>query len=1010
MAQATETPSQTQSRPQSRAAVPSTLTLALWRIRRTWRLLLLAGIGILAAVTLVCTVPLYTQVALTAGLRGVLTATPQSAELALQGSGNALSPTIMQQETQSLNRLLHQQLGGYLQNTTEVFVQTQPLNISAPTIYFGDTLTLTGADMRQAARHVHLVRGRLPQPLSQTLEIAITETSAYYLHADVGSILKVDESFFGPENSRFVSTPVQIVGIISTVDPGDPFWHAQTFEPPCYPLCLQPPTGYYALMSNDTYLALLQQLADAQQSPDGIPFTPGTEPTVYWYYYLNASQIGIGQLDDLIARLQLAQTQVASGNFAVPSAISGAVVQTQLSGAALPGLFTSSSLERFRSRSSVVTIPVTLLLFQVVGLLLFFVSLMVGLLVERQAEVIALLRSRGASRGQVLGTFLTQSLGLALIALVVGPLLALFTADSLARATLAPGDQQALNILEGNPMQAALGVGWYALAAALLALLAMLLAIRGSASRDVLEMRREAARATRKPLWQRLYLDVIAMVIALTSFVASLYVANSGALDAQTNLLIAAPLALVAPVFLVIAGLLLFLRLFPLFLRWLSRLASRRAAAGPMLALAQMSRAPRQAMQMILLLALASSFASFALVFNASETQHLANQAAYQAGADFSGTPFFTNVTDSLAKQTAAYRAIPGVTSASLGFAGDASLEGSGEFSLRAVDASTFAQTAIWTDQDSSQPLSSLMQQLLARREVTSALLLVPAVVDALTWQKLNLSVGASFTLQLDNVAIQFVTVAEVEHIPTVNDSLVSGSASDFAPPGGVLVDYPTLAAAYEHASNNLLSINYVWLRTSDDPALLAKVRAALSKGNLSFLAVTLNDRRAILAALERDPLYLALVDVLTLGTAVTILLAVVGNLVASWLSARSRQINFAVLRALGSAPRQVASVLAWEQTIVYTLAIALGAVFGALLAGTIVPTLVFTGVPSYTTDISSGEFYTIQHVLPIQVVVPLALGAVFVALVLICAGAIVMMARVASRPSLGQTLRLNAD
>jgi len=177
----------------------------------------------------------------------------------------------------------------------------------------------------------------------------------------------------------------------------------------------------------------------------------------------------------------------------------------------------------------------------------------------------------------VFGSFATQSVGLAVIALIAGPLLAIIATRLLVQRTLAPADQQAANILAGNPVPVALGVGWFALAAALSAVLAMLFAVRGTASRDVLEMRRESARVTRRPLWQRAYLDVFAIVIALTGFVASLYVTNLSALDAQTVLLISVPLALVAPIFLVIAGILLFLRFFPVLLRVIARMASRRS-------------------------------------------------------------------------------------------------------------------------------------------------------------------------------------------------------------------------------------------------------------------------------------------------------------------------------------------------------------------------------------------------------------------------------------------------
>ncbi|HLV98220.1 MAG TPA: FtsX-like permease family protein [Ktedonobacterales bacterium] len=1002
MAQATQTP----PRPQSRTALPSIMTLALWRVRRTWGLLLLAGIGILAAVTLVCTVPLYSEVAMTAGLRGVLDATPQSSELTLQVNLDTLTPSIVDAEYQSLNSIMQQQLGSYLQKKTDFFMETPLLNIATPKPDDQESMLLYGAPMQEAAQHIKLARGRLPAPLSNTLEIALTERNAHFLGVDVGSKMTVDLYFFGPGNPLVIAEPVQVVGIIVS-NPSDPFWHGEDFDPP--PTAVKPPPTYTALMSNDTFLAQLQQIANGRKIPGGIPFTFGEAPTLSWYYHFNVSAIGINQLDDLLARLQTVQGQIDSGNTTGPQAGPEVTGQPRLSGSALDSAQGAGTLSHLRSRISVVNIPVTLLLFQVVGLILFFVSLMAGLLVERQADVISVLRSRGASRRQIFGSFVTQSFGLALLAFIVGPLLAILAARLLVQATLSPSDQEALNVIGGNLAPVALTVGWYALVAALCAVVAMVLAVRGSASRDVLEMRRESARTTRLPFWQRIYLDVVAVIIALTGFAFWLYVSNSGALDAQTSLVISTPLALVAPIFLVIAGILLFLRFFPVLLRLLSSFASRRPEAAPMLALAQMARAPRQAVRMILLLALASSFASFALVFITSEAQHLQTIAAYETGADFSGNPLILDYADPLAKQTAAYRAIPGVTSATLGFADDA-LEPTTAMtvSVRAVDASTFAQTAIWTTQDSTQPLSSLLHQLITHRPPAKEGESVPAVIDALAWQKLNLTVGAHFTLQLDNKLITFTALAEIEHIPTVNDSLVSGSSSDFTPPGGILTDYQSLISVFNASSGDFLTANYVWLRTSDDPALLAKTRADLTKGPLALS--TLNDRRANLNALEQDPLYLALLDVLILGTITTILLALIGNLIASWLSARARLINFAVLRALGTAPSQLAGVLTWEQVVIYTTAIALGAVFGALLAATIVPALVFTGVTSYTADTTSGLFYTLQHILPIQVVVPGLLVVVFAALVVICAGAIWMMARVASRPSISQTLRLNAD
>ena len=225
--------------------------------------------------------------------------------------------------------------------------------------------------------------------------------------------------------------------------------------------------------------------------------------------------------------------------------------------------------------------------------------------------------------------------------------------------------------------------------------------------------------------------------------------------------------------------------------------------------------------------------------------------------------------------------------------------------------------------------------------------------------------------------------------------------------PGGLLLDFRTLAQRAESLGTNLTA-NMVWLRTSDNPSLLTGIRAALSKGPLQLGNV--QDRRLILAEFQADPLYLSLLGVLSMGVVATLFLAGAGCLLTSWLNARRRLINFAVLRALGMNPRQIANVLLWEQSIIYALALALGIIFGAVLALTVVPALVFTGAPNLANAPSSGEFDVLQHVLPVQIVFPPSLLIVFVALVALSGGALWLMARVVSQPTLSQTLRLNED
>jgi hypothetical protein len=226
-----------------------------------------------------------------------------------------------------------------------------------------------------------------------------------------------------------------------------------------------------------------------------------------------------------------------------------------------------------------------------------------------------------------------------------------------------------------------------------------------------------------------------------------------------------------------------------------------------------------------------------------------------------------------------------------------------------------------------------------------------------------------------------------------------------------VLADYNTYAAASKIASGTDLNPTTVWLRTGDDPASLASVRHALAGGSTALTVV--NDRRAISDALLNDPLYLVLIGVLIIGALTALLLALVGNLTVSWLSARSRLANFAVMRALGSTPPQIAGVLTWEQSLVYATAIGLGIAFGILLSFLVLPAFVFTTVVTSgsASQFSTGEFYVVQNVPPVERIIPVVLVAIALGvLVAICLIAVGLMVRVVSRPSVSMTLRLSED
>ncbi|MHB8597418.1 MAG: FtsX-like permease family protein [Ktedonobacteraceae bacterium] len=545
-------------------------------------------------------------------------------------------------------------------------------------------------------------------------------------------------------------------------------------------------------------------------------------------------------------------------------------------------------------------------------------------------------------------------------------------------------------------------------------------------SSTMLSLRRETARSTQRTLLQRFNLDILAVVVAVVGFVFLEYLLNTGILNTQLNLLLLAPLTLLSIFFLALAGILLFMRLYPLLLRLGAWVTMRSRSAAPMLALAQMARAPRQAVRTTLLLSLATACMLFLLIFMASQSQRIADVAAYQTGADISGTVRDNGFTSIDRQQlTSQYRHVPGILSASVGYVTSAGANVGSVYQLpvqmNAVDSDTFAQTAFWPQQNAGQPLSAIMKQFSAQRTTSIGSNLVPAAVDTAMWNALQLTPGAHFTLIFNdgnviNGSVNFVAEVEVNHIPTINDSTVASDTTDIVADGGMLVDYQTYAQVYIHdffETGAAVPINYVWLKTRSDNASLLHVRNVLSdpKGCCVQL-LSMYDRRAIAVNLQNDPLYLDIIGLLSMGTLITIVLLLLGNLIASWLNVRNRLAQFAVLHALGATSRQVSSILLWEQGISYATGIVLGLLFGFLLAIFLLPSLVYTGVVSsgVGSDLSTAQFYLIQNAPPIQVVLPPWLLLLLVVLLLIFAATFMLIVRVIAKLSSAQILRLNVD
>lgn len=977
--------------------LPAVAKLARWRFKQMWRFLAVTWLGLLAMVILVCAGPLFARVATSAYLRSSIAHAPDGSYITVDAISTHPTQEQLHQVELQVNHMLQQGvLGSYLHAAPQLIIQTPPFDLLAGSQTKPTAFTVAGYDSVAASQHTTLVQGRLPQVTTEdTLEIALAQDAANGLGLHVGSTIQGRYPIsVGSQVWKF-----RVVGIIASKMAHDPFWAiADPFSKSSvtlnsrYYFVNNGAPSYTVVAANE---ALKPKIAVLQTAfSGGSSFTDAF--VLFWRYPFE-----LGKLDT--NDLPVLAQQTSAIDYRLQDALQRNITDlayTNVFGTLFPTLeFSSVGISSVQN-------TVLFLLLVTLALVLFLVSLMANILVERQAAIIATLRSRGATRWHIFGTFAVQGVVLGIVALLIGPLLAILLVLALAPSLLSADNQSAINVITAHPLQTALDVKEYAIIAVVVALVILIMTLNRATKMDIVSFRRESARPQRIPFWRRFYLDLFVALLLLVGYIAYAYFSSFLILSASRinpiTYLWLTSVGFLATPFIVVGVLLLFLRLFPHLLRLVMYLVAKMRSAPAMLALAQVERTPRPAARLIVLLALAIAVSCFFLTLIASKEQRNTDVATFSAqSADFNGPLPSSDATKSFTQLQTYYNGISGVQSATLGYHDVIQLDSQqgatsqGTITVTAVDADTYARTAIWQPSYASQSLSTLTAQLAARRSEAISHNVVYALVDAATWQRLHLTRGARFSLPTDSSGtahINYIALALINYVPGVYDTPTytwSGM--------GLITDYQNytdVKARVTGITTGTLSPNYIWLRTKQDTASLANLRNTLP---------TLSDRFTLITTIQNDPSHLSVIGVLYIAVGTALLLALLGTLLLSWLNASNKLTSFAIARALGMAPRQIARVLLWEQGFAYILALLLGISLGAMLILFIPPAVSLTD--------ASGDWDRSFNVPSIEVIVPytqilLVLGV----LAIICLLALSLMARIVSRPSLSQTLRLNED
>ncbi len=449
--------------------------------------------------------------------------------------------------------------------------------------------------------HIRVVEGKFPAPSSApgptaapNVEVALGATAARRMGIKVGDRFDA-HPFWKPEADP---VRVQVVGLIEQVDPTEPYWLGLNdfFDFPSARW-----DTYAFFVPQDTFFGALST------------YLPTMSGDFWGLAYLHTNLIDSRNASSVRASVENLD-KVLSANIERTS------TQTKL----------PQVLRDFAEKLFFTRIPLLVLVLQIAGIVLYYLFMVSTMLVERQGAEIALLKSRGATTGQVMQIYVIEGLFVLLIALAAGPPLA-------AGVITLMGKTPVFSDLSGGAyltVRLSAGAYLWALAGAVLAYLTLLWPAYQATRRTVVQYRVASARPPKQSAFTRYYFD-----LALLGLGALLYYQLQRRGSLVTDKLFgdqsADPVSLLTPAFFILTVGIFFLRLFPIALRLGAWAVAKTQATAVLFGTWQLVRNPVHYSRLVLLLMLATAVGMFAASFGATLTRSYHDRAAYQSGSPF---------------------------------------------------------------------------------------------------------------------------------------------------------------------------------------------------------------------------------------------------------------------------------------------------------------------------------------------------------------------------------------
>lgn len=522
------------------------------RLVNEWRLLLPIFVGITVASTLVAGAPIYVESLQRLGINTRIDKASQaSLDMRTFAPYVPLKPESLERTELMFQRALDSTLAP-VKSSLERHLRTDPLLAGTPrrglpdkagrgvTASVGFLQTFTNLESHVSFREGQMAGDIVEQgPEGPIVEGVVGSELAAFFRLERGSTVVLTPSLANP-----IRVAVRIVGVIDATDPTERYWsqNARQYLNP-QPLEEALEDEVEAQPGESPVAIFVSRRTVVEAIGKSYPASLGA---LNYFMGVDKAALKRWTADEMSRRL-------AAFDAAISETMPGSIAGT--------GLF--AMLKDFKVRRFFSQIPLLLLLTVMVATVLYFLTMMVSYLVESRTGEVALLRSRGTNTLQLLRLYSLEGLTLTAVAVVLAPFLAMGIValagklpyfHEFTHGDLLPVEFRLL------PFLVAAGAGLLCVA-----IYVIPGAIGGRAGLIIHKLR--ASRPPSLPFFQRYYLDIGLLVIGGLVFwelYSRGYLVSGGLFkDVEVN-----EALLLAPVLFLTFVALLFMRFFPLFVRF----------------------------------------------------------------------------------------------------------------------------------------------------------------------------------------------------------------------------------------------------------------------------------------------------------------------------------------------------------------------------------------------------------------------------------------------------------